>query len=89
MWLESVKDKGSSFYFSLPLEYKEDKAKESATPHKPLEVELASGKAPLNAETAETKDDIFAKPEMADTSQAPKPTVDNPNKSAEKPVKTS
>lgn len=89
MWLESIKDKGSSFYFSLPLEYKEDKAKENTIAHKPLEVELTSGKAPLNAETAETKDAIFAKPEMADTSQASKPTVDNPNKSAEKPVKTS
>lgn len=86
MWLESVKDKGSIFYFSLPLEYKEDKAKNGAIAHKPLEVELTSVKAPLNTETAETKDVAVAKSATADTSQASKSPVDNPT---EKTIKTS
>jgi len=86
MWLESVKDKGSSFYFSLPLEYKEDKAKDNATARKPLEVELTSGKAPLNAET---KDPNTAKSVIANTNQLSSPPVENMNQSAEKPTKTS
>ncbi len=87
MGLISDKDKGSTFYFSLPLEYKKDEAKNSDISHNPLEAELTSGKTlPTNTEI---QDITTMKTATADTNQSPKPPINNPDQSTENPTKAS